>query len=173
MMGEPRAETPNYPIRPMTDFRALCAELLEAIAPYRLLDYLNAEARIRTADRLNSVVYRAKTALEGDWQTGLPPSPGFYYVRDLLHENIGGDNRPVYVNPEHFVWGFTENDDPEWIGLDSDITPENIQWKPAAPPSLKDQALAQLASLHAELKMHGLVTNTDDIRRLLEALPND
>lgn len=73
MMGEPRAETPNYPIRPMTDFRALCAELLKAIAPYRLLDDLNAEARIRTADRLNSVVYRAKTALEGDWQT--PPTP--------------------------------------------------------------------------------------------------
>ena len=112
-------------------------------------------------------------ALEGDWQTGLPPSPGFYYVRDLLHESIGGDNRPVYVNPEHFVWGFTDDDDPEWIGLDNDITPENIQWKPAAPPSLKDQALAQLASLHAELKMHGLGINTDTIRRALDALPDD
>lgn len=69
-----------------------------------------------------------------EWQTGLPSSPGFYYVRDLLDESIGGDNRPVYVNPKHFVWGFWEQDDPEWIGLDSDITPENIQWKPVAPP---------------------------------------
>jgi hypothetical protein len=72
----------------MTDFRALCAELLEAIAPYRLLDTFNAEARIRTADRLNSVVYRVKTALEGDWQTGLPSSPGFYaeLVEDLREQ---------------------------------------------------------------------------------------
>lgn len=68
---------------------------------------------------------------DGGWNVGLPPEPGFYCVRGLLDESIGGDDRPVYVQPEYFVWGFTENDDPEWIGLDSDITPENIRWKPA------------------------------------------
>ena len=38
------------------------------------------------------------------------------------------------------------------------------------PPSLKEQTLKQLASLHADLKMHGFGTNTDDIRRALEQL---
>ena len=38
------------------------------------------------------------------------------------------------------------------------------------PPSLKEQALEQLDSLHADLKMHGFGTNTDTIRRALEAL---
>ena len=124
----------------MTDtFRALCAELTEK------LDELNCLYKVPSQSAL---IERALDALaEADepavpdgrepaeeWQTGLPSSPGFYYVRDLLDESIGGDNRPVYVNPKHFVWGFWEQDDPEWIGLDSDITPENIQWKPVAPP---------------------------------------
>lgn len=64
-----------------------------------------------------------------DWNTGLPPKEGVYYVRGLLNESIGGDNRAVWVNPHYFTWGFTECDDPEAIWLDSDITPENIQWK--------------------------------------------
>ena len=38
------------------------------------------------------------------------------------------------------------------------------------PPSLKEQALTQLDSLHADLKTHGLGTNTDTIRRALEQL---
>ena len=37
-------------------------------------------------------------------------------------------------------------------------------------PSLKEQALTQLDSLHADLKVHGLGTNTDTIRRALEQL---
>ena len=46
-----------------TGFRALCAELLEAIEPHLMFRHLNAAARIRTADRLNSVLYRARAAL--------------------------------------------------------------------------------------------------------------
>ena len=46
-----------------TGFRALCAELLEAIEPHLMFRHLNAAARIRTADRLNSVLYRARVAL--------------------------------------------------------------------------------------------------------------
>jgi hypothetical protein len=38
------------------------------------------------------------------------------------------------------------------------------------PPSLKELALTQLDSLHADLKTHGLGTNTDTIRRALEQL---
>jgi hypothetical protein len=38
------------------------------------------------------------------------------------------------------------------------------------PPSLKEQALEQLDSLHSDLKVHGLGTNTDTIRRALEQL---
>jgi hypothetical protein len=40
------------------------------------------------------------------------------------------------------------------------------------PPSLKEQALTQLDSLHTDLKTHGLGTNTDTIRRALESLPD-
>ncbi len=38
------------------------------------------------------------------------------------------------------------------------------------PPSLAEEALTQLDSLHADLKAHGLGTNTDTIRRALEQL---
>ena len=38
------------------------------------------------------------------------------------------------------------------------------------PPSLQEQALAQLASLRADLRVHGIVPNTDIIRRALERL---
>jgi hypothetical protein len=64
-----------------------------------------------------------------DWSTGLPPKDGMYYVRGLLNKSIGGDNRAVWVDPYYFTWGFSDCDDPESIGLDSDITPENMQWK--------------------------------------------
>ena len=40
------------------------------------------------------------------------------------------------------------------------------------PPSLKELALTQLDSLHADLRTHGLGTNTDTIRRALESLPD-
>ena len=39
------------------------------------------------------------------------------------------------------------------------------------PPSLKEQALEQLDLLHSDLKLHGMGTNTDTIRRALEQLP--
>ena len=40
------------------------------------------------------------------------------------------------------------------------------------PPTLKEQALAQLDALHADIGAHGLGTNTDTIRRALDALPD-
>ena len=70
----------------------------------------------------------------------------------------------------------------EWLGDAPVVYNENVELHPGSylrrarrpkPPSLKEQALGQLDSLHADLKMHGLGTNTDTIRRALELLPND
>jgi hypothetical protein len=41
------------------------------------------------------------------------------------------------------------------------------------PPSLKEQALLQLDTLNADLTMHGRGCDLSQIRRALEALPND
>ena len=41
------------------------------------------------------------------------------------------------------------------------------------PPSLKQQAIADLRTLAADLKAHGLGCNTDTIERALEALSDD
>jgi hypothetical protein len=66
-----------------------------------------------------------------EWRTGHITASGWYYVRGLLDESIGGDTRAVWVNPEWFTWGFSQDDDPESIGLDTNITPDNVQWKSA------------------------------------------
>jgi len=41
------------------------------------------------------------------------------------------------------------------------------------PPSLKEEALLQLDTLNADLAMHGRGCDLSQIRRALEALPND
>ena len=41
------------------------------------------------------------------------------------------------------------------------------------PPTLKEQALLQLDTLNADLAMHGRGCDLSQIRRALEALPND
>jgi hypothetical protein len=41
------------------------------------------------------------------------------------------------------------------------------------PPSLKEQALLQLDTLNADLAMHGMGCDLSQIRRALEALPDD
>jgi hypothetical protein len=63
------------------------------------------------------------------WATGPFPADGYYIVRGLLDESIGGDERAVYVHADCFTWGFDESDDPEAIDLDSGITPNNIMWR--------------------------------------------
>lgn len=68
------------------------------------------------------------------WYTGKIPSDGYYFIRGLLDASVGGDDRPVYVYAESFTWGFSRNDDPEWIALDSEITQENVEWIPANAP---------------------------------------
>ena len=60
----------------------------------------------------------------------------------------------------------------EWVKghwLDADLRSA----RRPKPPSLKERALEQLDSLHSDLKLHGLGTNTDTIRSALKALPDD
>ena len=47
------------------------------------------------------------------------------------------------------------------------------QFRRSKPPSLKEQALLQLDTLNADLAMHGRGCDLSQIRRALEALPND
>jgi hypothetical protein len=61
--------------------------------------------------------------------------------------------------------------DTSW-GEDSDLIAGLRAIRRPKPPSLKEQALEQLDSLHSDLKLHGLGTNTDTIRRALECLPD-
>lgn len=51
----------------------------------------------------------------------------------------------------------------KWIDMLRDV-------RRPKPPSLQEQALTQLDSLHADLRPHGIVPNTDTIRRALERL---
>jgi hypothetical protein len=77
-----------------------------------------------------------------DWIRKPIVEDGWYIIRGLLGDGMGGDNRPVFVNvvPDEpqddssshgsgLVWGFDENDDPESVGLDTGITQANVEWK--------------------------------------------
>jgi hypothetical protein len=57
-------------------------------------------------------------------------------------------------------------------GLTGDACGLQLNRRPE-PPSLKEQALLQLDTLNADLAMHGRVCDLSQIRRALEALPND
>ena len=64
--------------------------------------------------------------------------------------------------------------DASWHGVASALRPwfHTPHWRPK-PPSLKKQALLQLDTLSADLAMHGRGCDLSQIRRALEALPND
>jgi hypothetical protein len=36
--------------------------------------------------------------MEHTWREGNLTESGYYYIQGLLHELIGGDDRPVFVN---------------------------------------------------------------------------
>ena len=65
----------------------------------------------------------------------------------------------------------------KWLAWESPTTAEWVNGLRAArrpkPPSLKEQALLQLDTLNADLAMHGKGCDLSQIRRALEALPND
>jgi hypothetical protein len=63
----------------------------------------------------------------------------------------------------------------EWVA-EHISSPEAAELRNARrpkPPSLKEQALLQLDTLNADLAMHGRGCDLSQIRRALEALPND
>jgi hypothetical protein len=96
---------------------------------------------------------------------------------------------------------FSQPNDPRWQEYEQDIATRAAQWgadteleaccewlrkelyalaadgicaaRRPKPPSLKEQALLQLDVLNADLAMHGLGTDLSQIRRALEALPDD
>ena len=63
----------------------------------------------------------------------------------------------------------------EWVEANFGQLPaHNLhQFRRPKPPSLKEQALLQLDTLNADLAMHGRGCDLSQIRRALEALPND
>ena len=90
-------------------------------------------------------------------------------------ESIGEGEK--YIATQAARWGADQqlNADCEWLdntccdNWDETAAELRAAMRPK-PPSLKEQALTQLDSLHADLKAHGLGTNTDIIRRALERL---
>jgi len=89
-----------------------------------------------------------------------------------------------YVAWEAAQWGADQQpaNDAEWLdqhALDAPhlkITPVGESLKEAMrpkPPSLKELALLQLDTLNADLAMHGRGCDLSQIRRAIEALPND
>ena len=71
-----------------------------------------------------------------EWQSGMPPKDGFYYVEDFAKD------KPVYLRrflPEDYpsenieaglLWGEDEHDDPEAIEIEG-LSLETIKWKRA------------------------------------------
>lgn len=66
-----------------------------------------------------------------EWRREPIREDGWYYVRGLLSEDVGGDSRAVYVyvSESGMAWGFSGNDDPESMDLDGGPTQETIEWK--------------------------------------------
>jgi hypothetical protein len=84
-----------------------------------------------------------------------------YHYVTLCAAQWGSDQELNYCCDELSFWGrkgMAER-------LRSDRRPK--------PPSLKEQALLQLDTLNADLAMHGRGCDLSQIRRALEALPND
>ncbi len=80
-----------------------------------------------------------------------------------------------YIAIQAARWGADQqlNADCEWLHrrcLISGAEELRAAMRPKPPSSLKEQALTQLDSLHADLKVHGLGTNINTIRCALEQL---
>ena len=72
--------------------------------------------------------------------------------------------------------GVQETQSPQWFDLRHDacalVSDLRAARRPKL-PTLKEQALLQLDTLNADLAMHGRGCDLSQIRRALEALPND
>ena len=70
---------------------------------------------------------------DSSWNTGMPPSDGWYYVRGEFN------GKAVYLRPckkqdygtdsDFITWGWDPSDDPENLSSDGGPTIESIEWK--------------------------------------------
>ena len=93
----------------------------------------------------------------------------------------------VYIATQAAQWGADQELETilEMVGFGQQSLPEEDRYldgftvasiraaRRPKPPSLKEQALLQLDTLNADLAMHGRGCDLSQIRRALEALPND
>ena len=111
-----------------------------------------------------------------------PITPPFELVQQWINEGDGFTEG--YFATQAARWGADQQlaKDAEWLdqhALDAPhlkITPVGESLKEAMrpkPPSLKELALLQLDTLNADLAMHGRGCDLSQIRRAIEALPND
>ena len=86
-------------------------------------------------------------------------------------------SREFYVATQAARWGADQELEALLDLADGFLTGETLRQLRAArrpkPPSLKEQALLQLDTLNADLSMHGLGCDLSQIRRALEALPDE
>jgi hypothetical protein len=87
---------------------------------------------------------------------------------------------PEYIATAAAQWGADQELEAciEWFDSQSlvyhrDLEEELRTARRPKPPSRKKQALLQLDTLNADLAMHGRGCDLSQIRRALEALPND
>ena len=106
------------------------------------------------------------------------------------HESADPDNQLSYydfISTAAAQWGADQELEAilEMVGFGQQSLPEEDRYldgltvasiriaRRPKPPSLKEQALLQLDTLNADLAMHGRGCDLSQIRRALEALPND
>jgi hypothetical protein len=112
--------------------------------------------------------------------TKMVPLPPPELVQQWMYES--NHNDPIIPQLAAFAalaaqWGADQELDAccEWFANKGYGTaPDRIRMhRRPEPPSVKEQALLQLDTLSADLAMHGRGCDLSQIRRALEALPND
>ena len=80
------------------------------------------------------VGYAPYAAGDRDWQSGMPPTDGYYYVRGFAEDKpvwlrrfLSKDYPGEDITPG-LLWGWNEQDDPEAIGIEG-LSLESIRWK--------------------------------------------
>ena len=121
-----------------------------------------------------------------------PITPPLELVAQWRHEWVYA-NPNLPSEPYHYIatqaaqWGADQELEAilEMVGFGQQSLPEEDRYldgltvasiraaRRPKPPSLKEQALLQLDTLNADLAMHGRGCDLSQIRRALEALPND
>jgi len=107
-----------------------------------------------------------------------PPELVIEWVNNHYGEKVRRDLGGVELNiaTRAAQWGADQELEAccEWLPSGLTIDGQDLRSvRRPKPPSLKKQALLQLDTLNADLAMHGRGCDLSQIRRALEALPND